>query len=479
MANVKVWKEGAPGEPSFSNNFNIVKKAVLQCTDIKTNRNKYYAIELHSAGKKYRVYTHYGRTDDLETNPNAGVRECRYLGSLPEAEATYASIYAKKTSSTKGYREVNLASSKIGSQKARGTSSGTVDSETLGRLNASKNGKAGKGAKVTKPKIGVSKLPAEVQTLVSYIYDEATHALTKTVQAQITAQGIETPLGILTLGQIEDGEKILHDIYNQLSKKGRGYKDRLVQLTGDFYTVIPHRIGRSRQAAEASVINSMADFKQKQDTLQLMKDMLSVNGDSKSVLLDPEIDQKYKALGCYITHLSKSSADYKQIHDYVSKVHRGGKLRNIYTLKRPKEHRAFDQKVGNERLLFHGSRIENWVGILSRGILLPKIVVKMGVHRTDAGWLGNGIYFGDVTQTSLQYASAGRRSTTLMAVARVALGKMKDFMKITYGLSSPPRGFDSCHGVRSKRGVNSQFADDEYVIYRTEQQRMEYLVEVG
>ena len=31
--------------------------------------------------------------------------------------------------------------------------------------------------------------------------------------------------------------------------------------------------------------------------------------------------------------------------------------------------------------------------------------------------------------------------------------------------------------VRNKPGVASQFADDEYVIYNTQQQRLEYLVE--
>ena len=43
--------------------------AVLQVTDIKTNHNKYYALELHRAALKgkpaFRVFTHYGRTDDL------------------------------------------------------------------------------------------------------------------------------------------------------------------------------------------------------------------------------------------------------------------------------------------------------------------------------------------------------------------------------------------------------------------------------
>jgi hypothetical protein len=34
----------------------VVKKAVLQVTDIANNRNKYYAIELHEANGKYRVF---------------------------------------------------------------------------------------------------------------------------------------------------------------------------------------------------------------------------------------------------------------------------------------------------------------------------------------------------------------------------------------------------------------------------------------
>ena len=41
MAGVKAWKVGEAGEPNFPDDFEIVKKAVLQVTDIKTNRNKY------------------------------------------------------------------------------------------------------------------------------------------------------------------------------------------------------------------------------------------------------------------------------------------------------------------------------------------------------------------------------------------------------------------------------------------------------
>ena len=47
MAKVKSWTSGEVGEPIFPEDFEVLKKAVLQVTDIKTNRNKYYALELH------------------------------------------------------------------------------------------------------------------------------------------------------------------------------------------------------------------------------------------------------------------------------------------------------------------------------------------------------------------------------------------------------------------------------------------------
>jgi poly [ADP-ribose] polymerase len=153
------------------------------------------------------------------------------------------------------------------------------------------------------------------------------------------------------------------------------------------------------------------------------------------------------------------------------------KVVNVYKVKRAGEWDGFDTKVGNEKMFYHGSRIQNWVGLMTRGILLPKIVVSMGVNRTDAGWLGNGIYFGGASCTAAFYTTPGKKKTRFMAIARVGMGKAKEFTKITYGLNEPPKGYDSCHGLRHTKGAPSQFEDDEYVIYRQNQQRMEYLVE--
>ncbi|MGF1579048.1 MAG: WGR domain-containing protein [Gemmataceae bacterium] len=478
-AKVKAYKYGAAGQPPFSEDYEIVKNCVLQVTEIKTNHNKYYALELHKGNLNgedvFRVFTHYGRTDDLENNPNAGQKECRYASDLAEAEGIYLTLYKQKTSAKKGYKEVSLASSKIGSDQARGNSSGKVDDETLAKLNEANSTK--KKAKRKK-----SSLDSGVQRLVRYLYDEATNALTSTVNAKITANGIETPIGILTLGQIAKGETILEEMYDMFTNKKMSIKVRknLEKLSGDFYTAIPHRIGRSRDQMAAAVIDSLEKFDEKQSTLQLMKDMLRVNGEGGSVLFDEEVDAEYKALKCQIGFLDSDSEEYQKIAEYIVKSQiksKSIKVKNVYTLRRDGEWDTFTDDIDNQRHLFHGSRISNWVGILSRGILLPKIVVSLGVNRTDAGWLGHGIYFGDAACTSSFYTTPGHHNTKFMAVARVALGKMKEYRKITYGLQEPPKGYDSCHGVRRKPKDHSEFDDDEYVIYTTQQQRLEYLVE--
>jgi poly [ADP-ribose] polymerase 2/3/4 len=458
---MEVWKEGAAGEPKFPDNFDVTKKAVLQVTDIKTNRNKYYAIELHSAKNKFRVYTHYGRTDDLESNPNAGMRESRYCSSLSEAESVYNKIFSEKTAARKGYKEINLASSKIGSKKSFGQSVGVIDTKTLEKM-------ADKSVDV---KVAPITIAPPVQDLVNILYSEATNALTSTINASITANGIETPLGVLTIGQIDKGQEILDQLVEVFQKKKKS-RDDLTQLSGEFYTMIPHKFGRSKAAAESAVIDSAQKLSEKQDTLQLMRDMLNVNGKT-NVLINPEIEKKYQALGCAIGVLDPKSAKFKEIKEYVgSKTYNRFKLKNVYTLSRELEEKDFAQDIKNCKLLFHGSRAANWVGILSRGILLPKTVVSLGVQRTDAGWLGAGIYFGDVMSTSYYYAGPSKKGTRFIALAEVALGKIKKYTKITYGLTAPPAGYDSCHGVSG-----TEFSDDEFVVYKQNQQKLQYLLE--
>lgn len=462
MPNPKVWKLTDPKAPSFPEEYEVLKLTTLQKTDIKNNNNKYYSLELHKAGSSFRVFTHYGRTDDLQTNPNAGTKECRFFENQYSAEAEYNRLYKAKTGSRKGYVELSLAKSNIGSAKARGSSSGEVDAATIARAKKP-------------PAVVTETCPPTLRELISLIYAEATSALVHTVQAKITANGIETPLGVLTLGQIETGQSILADLHKAIIAKET--EAELEALSSKFYTAIPHKIGRTRAATQVAVINSLSKIAEKEETLQLMRDMLEVDGEDHSVLVSDDLGHKYKALGCELEWLAPESEEYQRWKNFTlnSRVKsRSMNIKNVYKVVRPGEQEKFLESVGNIKPLFHGSRIRNWVGLLTRGTLMPKLVVSMGGSRTDGGWLGNGIYFGDAACTSIYYTSPGQGGRRIMTIHDVALGKMKVFKQITYGMNAPPDGFNSCHGDPKNP---SEFSDAEYCIYSADQQRMRWLVE--
>jgi hypothetical protein len=54
--------------------------------------------------------------------------------------------------------------------------------------------------------------------------------------------------------------------------------------------------------------------------------------------------------------------------------------------------------VDNE-ILTYIYRASNWLGVLSRGLLMPKCAAQKGATRTDPGLLGDGIYFANSAST--------------------------------------------------------------------------------
>ena len=76
------------------------------------------------------------------------------------------------------------------------------------------------------------------------------------------------------------------------------------------------------------------------------------------------------------------------------------KIHHMYRVQRKVESDVFRKDIDNVRTLFHASRPANFVGILSRGLLLPKVVVgEYGGKRTDPGMLGCGLYFSDAIRS--------------------------------------------------------------------------------
>ena len=85
-------------------------------------------------------------------------------------------------------------------------------------------------------------------------------------------------------------------------------------------------------------------------------------------------------------------------------------------MERPTEHASYRKEIGNNMLLWHGSRITNFVGILSQGLRIapPEAPVS--------GYLfGKGIYLADIAEKSINYCRSAGSPKALILLIEVPL----------------------------------------------------------
>ncbi|CAF3765986.1 unnamed protein product [Rotaria sp. Silwood1] len=246
-----------------------------------------------------------------------------------------------------------------------------------------------------------------------------------------------------------------------------------------FYSLIPHR-----QQYNIDLIKNRRALTEKIDLCQMLRDMLTVNELTNWNVKAP-IEAKYRALKCHIERVASSTLDFKNIANLIQSSTDSGEqivIHNVFSVAKQIDALNFCTTLSHQRQLFHGSKYVNFLGILSRGLVMPKMVVEeLGVERTDVGCLGYGIYFSDSASTSLKYTTAstiqpGRR---LLCICQVALGESANYYSFSSTLTKPPNGFHSTHGVKRTEDNHSMFTDNEYAIYQLDQQRLLYIVEVS
>lgn len=145
-----------------------------------------------------------------------------------------------------------------------------------------------------------------------------------------------------------------------------------MDLSGKFYSVIPHDFG-FRKMIEF-ILDDEEKVKEKLNMLQALTDMklttkmLSQGGNQDEDILD----QNYKKLNCNLKPLNK--VFNKPIWDLIEKCvdntkeHWKVDIKDIFEVEREGESDRFDTSIGNNKLLWHGSRITNYGGILSQGL---------------------------------------------------------------------------------------------------------------
>lgn len=104
----------------------------------------------------------------------------------------------------------------------------------------------------------------------------------------------------------------------------------------------------------------------------------------------------------------------------------------------------FEGNLSNRTLLFHGSRISNFLGIMTQSLR----VQPEGIRR-QGNLLGRGIYFSDSVSKAIQYtndANAPAQSSRFVIVCEVALGNSQNLNRFSHDYKLQ-EGFNSVIGL--------------------------------
>ena len=293
-----------------------------------------------------------------------------------------------------------------------------------------------------------------------------------------------------------------------------GGSGRMMELSNQFYSIIPHTsTGDRNTRTPLPPINSPALLKSKIEMIEALGniELASRVIDTKSAAFDTHpIDARYAGLNASLTPIDVGSALHVMLAQYLKQTH--GSTHATYTLEleqafeveRPGEAEAFKRggAIGNRQLLWHGSRLTNWCGILSNGLRIapPEAPVT--------GYMfGKGLYFANMSSKSANYCFAHQASPTgVLLLCDVALGTPYTKVRADYdadkacrkasanstwgkGKTCPdPAGNRKLPsdgrvtvpmGVGGPSGVkDSALLYDEFIVYDASQVRQKYVLQV-
>lgn len=423
----------------------------LNQVDIVKNSNKFYILQLLTSGSKYYLWTRYGRVGDK------GVFSYKEFDSLPLAKDTFHKQFKTKTGNT------------------------------FGSPFKKKSGKY-MMIELEAPKLTIETKPTSDQTLdpkISLVIKKITNSqmITDTL-VNLDLDVTKMPLGKISSSLISQAQDILNHLSGNNLERGE-----VVEKSSQFWTLVPYATKRNVHPPilEGQAIDQCSELLDTLSHIQVAGTILQ-KGSSEAEI--------YQSLGIKLIPLEEGK-ELKLLKKYIKRTHAPTHNYNLqlveaYRIDAPKPD-GFD-KIDNHQLLFHGSRMANFMGILSQGLRIPQ-----GGQVSNGSTLGRGIYFADVVTKSYNYTySAQTEHTGFMLLCEVALGEPH----VVYGCDTSPlnskynsrwakgktdtdkEGYKDLDGVTVPCGqlvsnpeaTNSTFLYNEYVIYNKNQYQFKYLI---
>lgn len=436
-------KKGAPPVDSACNLSNVrvhvdeegAWACMLNQTNIGGNNNKFYVIQLLedvATGTTFTVWTRWGRVGERGQSAALSVGK-----NLSAGKAGFRKKFKEKT--------VNEWLAPFVARPGKYT-----------LLEMDNGGGDDEGADGALPVASSSSAPSallpQVQSVVRLIFDM------KQMESTAHELGLDTkkaPLGKLSKEQIRRGHEVLREIEAAMNR-GAAKEPELALLSSKFYTLIPHDFGRARPP----VIGTKELLKSKIDLLEALADIEIATGILKETA--GSVDENFKRLHADMVPLPEGSREFSLIAKYLSATHPGKTptIKTVFTLDREGERERFESSKGNRMLLWHGSRLTNFAGIISQGLRIAPPEAPVTGYR-----FGKGIYFADLAQTSVQYTHAAPGSEFLMLLVDVALGNVAELPYDQYMEHALP-GTDSSKALGKVEPDRSQWVtmDDGVVV---------------
>ncbi|KAI8522658.1 hypothetical protein RHMOL_Rhmol13G0013300 [Rhododendron molle] len=462
--------------------------AMLNQTNVGENNNKFYVIQVLESdnGGRFMVYCRWGRV---------GVKgQDKLHGPYSSRDSAIEEFEQKFLAKTRNYwpnRKEFICHPRSYAWLEMDYTDREKESDVKGKSDAT---------------VGVqlreTRLESRIAKFLSLICNVS---MMKQQMMEIGYNAEKLPLGKLSKSTIlkASGYDVLKKIADVIGKSNR---TKLEQLSGEFYTVIPHDFGFKKM--REFVIDTPQKLKSKLEMVEALGEIeLATKLLADDVLMQEDpLYSHYQRLCCELSPLEVDSNEFSTIATYVKNTHAkthsgyGVDIVQIFRVSREGEEERFRKfsNTKNRMLLWHGSRLTNWTGILSQGLrIAPPEAPATGYM------FGKGVYFADMFSKSANYCySSSACSAGVLLLCEVALGEMAELLTANYNAEKLPEGKLSTKGVgatapdfseaqmledgvvvplgkpKEQVGPMGALLYNEYIVYNVDQIKMRYLVQV-
>ena len=428
----------------------IQEKAMLIFTDAKNNNNKFYELILHEDGTLNLRWGRVGAEGQSKTSS----------GGKWEFDRTISAKLAK------GYvrsQTVSVTPSKVETNKIQ-----LAETAKRDILGAQVNDKS------------ASVLIRLIERLSEMNRHQIVAASGGNIQVDESGL-ITTSLGLVTINSVVEARELLTKIEKFVAKKSYN-DDKYIDLLNNYLKLIPQKVPTRRGWYETFFTdhtnltnqNSFLDqlegsidlYKTKQDDAnKIMVASGNVHDEVFKTKLEMLEDDKIRAK---IEKFYKATLNTSHVSSHL-------KLKNIYVIQNEEwdsRYQPVSKKLGNEMMLWHGTRAFNVLSIFKNGLIIPR---SGGSYHITGRMFGDGLYFSDQSSKSLNYSygywdGGPRDNNCFMFLADVTMGKSHIPSAPTGHL---PKGYDSMFAKAQKSGV----MNNEMIVYEVNQANLRYLCE--